>query len=96
MPRPFSARERDLLRRRLLEASRDAFAAFGSRASVDDVVRAAGISQGAFYLFYESKEALLLDLLEQPERREPEVTCAASATMAAPNAPYRPTAPEAR
>lgn len=67
MPRAFSERERDVIRQRLLQAGRDQFAAFGSRASVDDMVRAAGISKGAFYLFYESKEALLLDVLEALE-----------------------------
>jgi AcrR family transcriptional regulator len=67
MPRAFSERERDVIRQRLLRAGREQFAAYGMRASVDDLVRAAGISKGAFYLFYDSKEALLLDLLEQHE-----------------------------
>lgn len=67
MPRGFSEREREAIRQRLLRAGRERFAAFGMRASVDDLVRAAGISKGAFYLFYESKEALLLDVLEQLE-----------------------------
>jgi AcrR family transcriptional regulator len=67
VPRAFSERERDLIRRRLVQAGRRHFAAFGLRASVDDLVRAAGISKGAFYLFYESKEAVLLDVLEQLE-----------------------------
>jgi AcrR family transcriptional regulator len=67
MPRAFSERERDLIRRRLVQAGRRHFAAYGMRASVDDLVRAAGISKGAFYLFYESKEAVLLDVLEQLE-----------------------------
>jgi AcrR family transcriptional regulator len=68
VPRPFSERERDLVRQRLLHAGRDAFATFGlRRAAVDDLVRAAGISKGAFYLFFDSKEALLLEILEQFE-----------------------------
>jgi AcrR family transcriptional regulator len=67
MPRPFSDRERDAIRQQLLQGGRAQFAAFGLRASVDDLVRAAGISKGAFYLFYDSKEALLVDLLEQHE-----------------------------
>jgi AcrR family transcriptional regulator len=67
MPKAFSDRERQVIRQVLLQAGREQFAAYGMRASVDDLVRAAGISKGAFYLFYESKEALLLDLLEQHE-----------------------------
>src|SRR5262244_3922872 len=67
MPRAFSERERDVIRRMLLQAGREQFAAYGMRASVGDLVRAAGISKGAFYLFYESKEALLMDVLEQHE-----------------------------
>jgi AcrR family transcriptional regulator len=67
MPRRFSERERDAIRQKLLQGGREQFAAFGVRASVDDLVRAAGISKGAFYLFYDSKEALLVDLLERHE-----------------------------
>jgi AcrR family transcriptional regulator len=68
VPRAFSERERDLIRQRLRAAGRQAFADFGlRRTAVDDLVRAAGISKGAFYLFYESKEELLLELLEQLE-----------------------------
>lgn len=32
--------------------------------TVDQLVEAAGISKGAFYKFYSSKEMLFLDLLE--------------------------------
>src|SRR5262245_21954927 len=67
MPRAFSGRERALIRRRRLQAGRDRLAAFGGRASVDDVVRAAGTSKGAFNLLYESRDALRLDVLEQLE-----------------------------
>ena len=67
MPRAFSDQERHLVQQRLRQAGREAFAAYGLRASVDDLVRAAGISKGAFYLFHESKEALLLDILTEVE-----------------------------
>jgi len=50
-------------------AGRASFATLGLRkTAVDDLVKAAGISKGAFYLFYDSKEALLLELLEHLER----------------------------
>jgi AcrR family transcriptional regulator len=68
MPRAFSERERELIRQKLRAAGRDAFAAYGlKRTAVDDLVRAAGISKGAYYLFYDSKEALLQELLEHAE-----------------------------
>jgi AcrR family transcriptional regulator len=68
VPRPFSERERTLVHQRLLDAGQDAFATYGlRRTAVDDLVRAAGISKGAFYLFFDSKEALLLEILERFE-----------------------------
>ncbi len=68
MPRAFSDRERKLIRDQLRQAGHQAFATYGlRRTSVDELVHAVGISKGAFYLFYDSKEALLLDLLERFE-----------------------------
>jgi AcrR family transcriptional regulator len=68
MPRAFSDADRDRIRKRLRQAGRDAFATVGlRRTAVDDLVRAAGISKGAFYLFYESKEELLQEILEHLE-----------------------------
>lgn len=68
MPRPFSPDERARITQRLRDAGRHAFAAYGlRRVNVDDLARAAGISKGAFYLFFDSKEALLLDLLQHFE-----------------------------
>jgi AcrR family transcriptional regulator len=68
MPRAFSERERGVIRERLRAAGRDAFRAQGlRRTSVEELARAAGISKGAFYLFYPSKEALFFDVLEQFE-----------------------------
>jgi AcrR family transcriptional regulator len=68
VPRPFSPDERARIAQRLRDAGRHAFAAYGlRRVSVDDLARAAGISKGAFYLFFDSKEALLLDLLQRFE-----------------------------
>jgi AcrR family transcriptional regulator len=68
VPRAFSPIERAHITQRLREAGRQAFGSYGlRRTSVDDLAQAAGISKGAFYLFFASKEALLLDLLEQFE-----------------------------
>src|SRR5512138_1495129 len=37
------------------------------KTSVDELTEAVGISKGAFYLFYESKEELFLEILEELE-----------------------------
>ena len=68
MPRAFSEREREVIGERLRAAAREAFRAQGvRRTSVEELARAAGISKGAFYLFYPSKEALFFDVLERFE-----------------------------
>lgn len=49
----------------LLRAAEEVFAEKGvDRAKVEDIARAAGISKGAFYLHFESKEALLRQVVE--------------------------------
>jgi AcrR family transcriptional regulator len=70
MPRPFSEQERVTIRAQLRDKAQRLFETRGLRkTSVDEIAQAAGISKGAFYLFYESKEALCLDLLESIESR---------------------------
>ncbi len=68
MPRAFSDTERDAIRERLLAAGQDLFARRGIRATtVEQLARAAGISKGAYYLFYPSKEALFFAIVEEVE-----------------------------
>jgi AcrR family transcriptional regulator len=68
VPRPFTTDETDQIRARLLQAGREAFARRGVRATtVEDLAHAAGISKGAFYRFYPSKEALFMALLDDYE-----------------------------
>jgi AcrR family transcriptional regulator len=70
MPKAFSAREKQLITRRLLEEGYRGFSTYGlKKTSVEDLARAAGISKGAFYIFYESKEALFMDVIEKAEKR---------------------------
>lgn len=70
MPRAFTQREKELIGARLLAEGEKQFAAHGLRkTNVEELAQAAGISKGAFYLFYESKEALFMDVLEEAERR---------------------------
>ncbi len=68
MPRAFTEIESSRIRARLCEAARETFAKRGLRGTtVDDLARAAGISKGAFYRFFDSKEGLLLALLDEDE-----------------------------
>ena len=68
MPRAFTEPESVRIRARLAEAARATFAQRGLRGTtVDELARAAGISKGAFYRFFDSKEALLLALLDEDE-----------------------------
>jgi AcrR family transcriptional regulator len=68
MPKAFTEREKEIIQKQLLEAGRQYFETHGvRRTNVEDLTRAAGISKGAFYLFYESKEALFMEILNQFE-----------------------------
>lgn len=59
----------DVQRQRLLDAARRALqqSDFGS-VRVSDVIRAAGMSSRSFYDYFESKEALLLELIHEAGR----------------------------
>ena len=70
MPRPFTTAETEAIRASLLDAGAASFARAGiRRTTVEDLARAAGISKGAFYRFFESKEALFLALTDEYEQR---------------------------
>ena len=67
-PRAFTPQESERIRARLHDAARDAFARRGLKGTtVDELARAAGISKGAFYRFYDGKESLLVALLSEYE-----------------------------
>src|SRR5215469_8079839 len=70
MPKAFTEQEKELIRNRLLEQGRKQFSVYGLRkANIEELAEAAGISKGAFYLFYPSKEALFMEVVEQVEHR---------------------------
>lgn len=72
MPAGFSASERERITESLLASGRRLFAAQGLRkTSLEELVRPAGIAKSSFYAFFDSKEALYLDLML---RQAPEVT----------------------
>lgn len=68
MPKGFTGREKELIRARLVERGRECLATYGiRRTSVEDLTGAAGISKGAFYLFFDSKEQLFFEIIGQFE-----------------------------
>lgn len=68
MPKGFSDEERAHIISSLREQARQLFGTYGLRkTNVEELTHAVGISKGAFYLFYESKEALFYDILEHFE-----------------------------
>lgn len=70
MPKAFTQAEKDLIHAALLEHGERLFSIHGlKKTNVEEIASAAGISKGAFYLFYPSKEALLMDVVEQAETR---------------------------
>jgi AcrR family transcriptional regulator len=69
MPKGFTDHEKELIGKRLLEQGYRQFSAHGlKKTTVEELAAAAGISKGAFYLFYGSKEALFMDVIEQVEK----------------------------
>ncbi len=70
MPKAFTEQEKELIRKRLLEQGYKQFSAYGLRkTNIEELAEASGISKGAFYLFYASKEALFMEVVEQVEQR---------------------------
>jgi len=68
MPRAFSEKEKEVIRGQMREKSKRLFELHGLRkTSVDEITQAAGISKGAFYQFYASKEELFLEIMEAME-----------------------------
>lgn len=64
MARSFTEREKENIKRSLQEACKQSWTQYGyKKTSVDDLCKQAGISKGAFYLFFESKEALFCEVL---------------------------------
>jgi AcrR family transcriptional regulator len=73
MPKAFSAEEKERIRSSLLEKASELFARYGLRkTNIEDLTKAAGISKGAFYQFFQSKEELFLALLNDVERQQRE------------------------
>ena len=68
MPKAFSEHEKETIRSQMREKGKRLFEKQGlKKTSVDELAGAVGISKGAFYMFYQTKEELFLEILEQIE-----------------------------
>lgn len=68
-PKSFSERERLHIKDRLYEKGKEFLALYGvKKTSVEDITRAVGISKGAFYSFFNSKEEFFFDIFENHEK----------------------------
>lgn len=69
MPKAFSENEKEIIRVQMREKGKKLFEKHGlKKTSVDELTEAVGISKGAFYLFYGSKEELFMEILEGFEK----------------------------
>jgi len=69
MPRSFSAVEKESIRRNLIMECKKSWSLHGYRkTSVGELCSKVGISTGAFYAFYDSKEALFCDVMDDFQR----------------------------
>lgn len=69
MGKAFSEKEKEIIRSRLIEKGKELFARYGLRKTgIQDLTRAAGIAQGSFYSFFQSKEELYFEIMEQEEK----------------------------
>ncbi|CAM3858949.1 TetR/AcrR family transcriptional regulator [Mesobacillus thioparans] len=66
MATAFTESEKEQIRNKLMEAAADCLGRFGvKKTTVDQLVQLAGISKGAFYQFFPSKEVLFFHVLEE-------------------------------
>lgn len=64
MARSFTEQEKENIKSGLRKACKDNWTQYGyKKTSVDELCKQVGISKGAFYLFFESKEALFCEVL---------------------------------
>ncbi|WP_300567308.1 TetR/AcrR family transcriptional regulator [uncultured Acetatifactor sp.] len=69
MPKSYSEQERAYIRKRLKEEAADCLATYGvRRTTVDEIVRRVNIPKGTFYLFYQSKELLLFEVIQEQQQ----------------------------
>jgi AcrR family transcriptional regulator len=66
LARAFAEKEKTVIRQRLLEVGRDLFVRQGlKKTSLEQITNPLGIAKSSFYLFFQTKEDLYLELLMQ-------------------------------
>ncbi|MDR1341329.1 MAG: TetR/AcrR family transcriptional regulator [Prevotellaceae bacterium] len=66
MAKAFSEKEKTIIQNKLKQGAKECLQRFGVRkTTVDELVRIAGISKGAFYIFYPTKEALFFEIMSE-------------------------------
>jgi AcrR family transcriptional regulator len=64
MPRTFTEKEKEIIRNTLIQRGRELFSKYGlKKTSITELTKAAGIAQGTFYNFFDSKEELYFEIL---------------------------------
>lgn len=64
MARSFTGQEKENIKKNLMEICKKSWTQYGyKKTSVDDICKKAGISKGAFYIFFNSKESLFCEVL---------------------------------
>jgi AcrR family transcriptional regulator len=70
MAKAFSEQEREIINEKLITACEECWNQFGyQKTNIRDLCSKAGISAGAFYLFYESKEFLFVETADRAMKR---------------------------
>jgi len=65
MPRSFNETEKEDIRKKLIDECKKSWSAYGyKKTNIGELCANVGISTGAFYSFYESKEALFCDVMD--------------------------------
>jgi len=71
LPRGFTHQERENITQRLLESGRELFGRYGiKKTNVEELAKKSGISKGAFYQFFSSKEELYFSIIRQYETKQ--------------------------
>lgn len=66
MPKGFGVQEKENIKELLLQNCKDSWKKYGYKGtSIDTLCKNSGISKGAFYIFYQTKEALFYEVLRQ-------------------------------
>lgn len=69
MTKAFNDKEKELIRNKLIEKGKELFDRYGLRkTSIGDLTNAVGIAQGSYYSFFQSKEELYFEIMEQEEK----------------------------